>query len=162
MHRSVRVLLIVGTLAGCMPPPGPYMDPDAVAVEQELQREREIYAGSLRKETDPLGRLEVFTGSLLTDGRTLKIRGKLRNPYAEPVDGVRVVFQIFSKEDATRALDTQYDEKSIEIAPGDTTALRLDVQTMYAGSEGGGKFSVEAYAKRVGDRDIPPPPGWED
>jgi hypothetical protein len=156
MTRNARRVIAMLTglmLVSCQPPPG-------------MERERELYAGIEKKDIDPLGRLEVFTTSLGTDGRNVKVRGKLRNPMPDAVDGVRIMFKIFRKEpsEEVRPLDIVQEEKALHMVSGGTEALRMDLQTMYAGGAGGYSFFfvVEAYAKRVGERDIPPPPGWKE
>ncbi|MBI1815900.1 MAG: hypothetical protein HYR72_13050 [Deltaproteobacteria bacterium] len=148
MRNAWRVAaLLTGLMLTACPPP-------------EMQRERELYAGTETKGVvDPLGRLEVFTTSLLTDGRNVKVRGKLRNTMAETTHGARLLFRIFSSGES-RPLQTIQEDKDIQLESGGTTALRMDVETMYA--NGNFFFVVEAYAKRVGDHDIPPPPGWKE
>jgi hypothetical protein len=148
-------------LVSCSPPLPPAAE---VRTEQARQPGQEPYPGIEPKSVDPQGRIEVFTTSLLTDGRFLKIRGKLRNPMPEPVDGVRVLFQIYNMGVGSDAkpIQTIQKEKKIHLDAGATTALRLDLETMYAGGAGGSSFRIEAFAERVGDRDIPPPPGWRE
>lgn len=167
MHRSwlgSLNALACFLLVACQPPPR-MGEPDEVTAQQ-LQRERELYPGIESKtgSVDPLGRLEVFTTGVMTDGRNVNIRGKLRNPMSEPVTGVRLIFKIYGGGVGTTEppCDSFQEEKAIQIPSGGTTALRMDVETMYAGSSGGGSFRIEAYAKRVGDRDIAPPPGWKE
>ena len=151
------LLLVLGvTLAGC-PPPRPASSDSAT--EPAPQPGKELYPAIEKKDIDPAGKLEVFTTSVLTDGRFLKIRGKLRNPMGAPVDGVRVMFRVYNSTAGGRPLQTVQEENSIHLDAGATTALRLDIETMYAGN---GAFRVDAYAERVGDRDIPPPPGWRE
>jgi hypothetical protein len=148
-------------LVSCSPP-----NPPAThgSTEQVWQPEKELYPGIEKRNIDNNGQLEVFTTGLLTDGRFLKIRGKLRNPMPEPVDGVRVLFRIYNTGQGSAAapIETIQKEKDIHLDGGATTALRLDIETMYAGGAGGSSFRIEAYAERVGDRDIPPPPGWRE
>ncbi|HVN86837.1 MAG TPA: hypothetical protein VMW17_18560 [Candidatus Binatia bacterium] len=159
MHRSSWIIAFATSalLSDCTPPVAP---PSA----EQLQQEREIYP-DVGKNTDAeqLARLEVFTTGVMTDGRNISIRGKLRNPWPERVDGVRLIFRIYSSgvgtTDPPRA--TFQEEKTIQIKSGDTTALRMNIETMYAGGESG-SFRLEGYAKRVGNRDIPPPPGWKE
>lgn len=156
------LLLVFGVLlVSCSPPKPTAAD---ASTEQARQREEDLYPGSEKKNIVENGQLEVFTTSLLTDGRFLKIRGKLRNPMPEPVDGVRVLFRIYNMGVGSDAapIATIQKEKEIHLEGGATTALRLDIETMYAGGAGGGSFRIEAYAERVGDRDIPPPPGWRE
>jgi hypothetical protein len=170
MERSVLRGVPVGVAllgcllaAGCAPPPGagPLGPTDSVTA-QEVQRERALYPGIEKRNIDPTGRLEVFTTSLLTDGRNVKVRGTLHNSMPEPVSGVRLIFRLYpgGPEGGVKPLDAIQKEKSIHLGSGETTALRWDIQTMYA--DGLFRFTIEAYAKRVGDREIPPPPGWRE
>jgi hypothetical protein len=136
--------------------------PDESALEQARQ-ERELYGGVEQKgQPDPLYRLEVSTTGVMTDGRNLHIRGRLRNPMPEPVDGVRLLFAVYDSGVGTTSppKEVVQEEKDVQLPPGGTTALRMDVATMYA--KGHGSFRVDAYARRVGGRDIPPPPGWKE
>ena len=110
-----------------------------------------------------LGQLQVFVTDQTTDGRNLHIRGLLRNPYPEAVNGVRVMFYILSApSQEAKVLDRIQKELEIEIAGGEQAALRLDLQSMYAGQSGYWGFSLVAFAvKRLG-ADVPPPPDWKD
>jgi ankyrin repeat protein len=98
------------------------------------------------------GGLEVFTTDLVTDGRFAKIRGSVRNRLSEPVEGVRYVIRLFSG-DGARLLQTLHYDTDTTIAPGDTTPLRLDVESMYFAT--GPLVLIEAAPKRVGGRDRP-------
>ena len=156
----LTLLVTVALAAGCAPPPvAPVLDESAAA---QVSRERQLYADVQQQgSAEPLYRLEVFTTSLLTDGQVLKIRGKLRNPMPDPVDGVRLLFKAYRRDakEGDRPLATRQTEKSLHIAAGDSAALRWDVETMYAATEA--KFTVEAYAQRIGGRDVSPPPEWK-
>jgi ankyrin repeat protein len=114
---------------------------------------------ALRQETAAAtNRLRVFTSSLLTDGRFLKIRGRLDNEYPEPVHGVRYRVAILLR-DARRVLDSFIEERPSTVIPaGGSTAIRLDIESGYSGSEG--RFIVEASPMRVGDHELPPPAHW--
>ena len=127
-----------------------------------MARERQRFAGIEKKAIDPRERIEVLTTGIMTDGRNLMVRGKLRNPMPETVDGVRLLFKIYQAGvgSSGEPLETIQQEKDIAIDGGDTAALRMDVQTMYAG--GASSYRVEAYAIKVGDHEIPPPPDWRD
>jgi ankyrin repeat protein len=102
--------------------------------------------------------LRVFTTDLTTDGRYIKIRGRIENPFSETVHGVRYRVSLYLP-DSTRQLDAFIEERNdTEIAPGDSAALRMDVASMYAG--GRFTFYVEAVPMRLGEREIPEPPQW--
>ena len=105
------------------------------------------------------GRLPVFITDQTTDGRNLRLRGLVFNPYAETVDGVRLILRILPSPDAgARELDRFHRETDDHIPSRGQTALRFDVQTMYAGQAGMWGFDLQAFAIKRGGKDLPPPP----
>ena len=109
------------------------------------------------------GQLQVFATDQTTDGRNFKLRGLVRNPYLETVEGVRIVFEIRSTPDpSSRQLDRFQKVVDTTLAPGEQTALRWDIQTMYAGQGGYWGFSLEAFAIKRGGQPLPPPPDWKE
>ena len=123
--------------------------------------------GDARLETIPpelaeRGQLQVFVTSQLTDGRNIMLRGLVRNPYPEKVDGVRVIFRVLSVPGAdARELDRVQRVLDDHLESAAQTAIRLDLQTMYAGQSGMSGFTLEAFAIKRGGQDVPPPPGWK-
>jgi len=106
------------------------------------------------------GVLQIFVTDQLTDGRNLKIRGRIRNPYDQPVDGVRLVLRILSMPGPQgRELDRFQRVLDERFEGGGQTPLRLDVQTMY-GSFGG--FVLQAFAIRRGGQTLPLPAEWKE
>lgn len=104
--------------------------------------------------------LVVATTDLTTDGRNMKIRGRVTNPFAEEVVGVRYRVSIYLSG-SLRLLDAFIEERDdTVIAAGETGALRVDVATMYAA--GNCRFLVEAYPIRLGAREIPEPAHWQE
>lgn len=105
--------------------------------------------------------LQVIMTGQTTDGRVMKLRAKVVNPHAEPVEGVRLqlVFLV-PAEDSAKVLEIQQKEMGSTIAPGDSTMLRWDVESMYL--SGSGRFLLAAYPKRLGGRDMPPPDNWNE
>ena len=102
--------------------------------------------------------LVVYTSSVMTDGRHLKIRGRVENPHNEAVRGIRYRVSLLNRE-SNRVLDTFFEERDdTEIPAEGGAALRLDIASMYAAT--GGIFAVEAIPMRIGDRDVPGPPEW--
>jgi hypothetical protein len=94
------------------------------------------------------------TTYVLTDGRSAKIRGRVKNTHAQTVEGICYVVHLLSA-DGNRVLDTlRYDSDAI-VPAGAETALRLDVESMYSGGEV--RILVEALPRRVGDRSMEPP-----
>ncbi len=103
--------------------------------------------------------LRVFTTDLTTDGRYIKVRGRIENPHSETVYGIRYRLSLYLAN-STRQLDAFVEERDdTEIAPGGSAALRMDVASMYAG--GTVRFYVEVIPIRLGDREIPEPPQWK-
>ena len=106
------------------------------------------------------GVLQVFVTDQLTDGRNLKIRGRIRNPYDQPVDGVRLVLRILSMPGPQgHELDRFQQVLDERFEGGAQIPLRLDVQTMY-GSFGG--FVLQAFAIRRGGQSLPLPAEWKE
>ena len=104
--------------------------------------------------------LPVSTTDITSDGRVAKIRGRVSNPYSEPVDGVRYIVTLRTDSGpGARTLDSFQEETSVQIAPGSSAMMRLDLQSMYFASASG--FSIIAVPRRLGGRDIPPPAGWK-
>lgn len=106
------------------------------------------------------GILPVFTTSLTTDGRNLHLRALVGNPYREPVEGVRAIFEVMAVQDPEgETLDRFERVMDVTIPSGERTSLRWDLQTMYAGSGAGG-FRLVAFAVKRGGVTMPVPPGW--
>lgn len=123
---------------------------DAAAAREELAKREHAAEGR--------DHLRVFTTSLTTDGRNLKIRGRVENPHADAVEGIRYRVWIL-QGDSKRVLDSFTEERDdTALEPRGSMALRLDVATMYAATEG--YFLVEAVPMRLGDREVPEPPHW--
>ena len=107
-----------------------------------------------------LGQLQVFITDQMTDGRNLKLRGRVRNPYPDPVDGVRIICHILSEPGPNaRELDRFETQTEDHLEPGAQAPLRFDVQTMYAGASWSG-FRLEAFAVKRGNESMPVPAGW--
>jgi ankyrin repeat protein len=102
--------------------------------------------------------LRIFTTDLTTDGRNIKIRGRVENPHSETVRGIRYRVVLMHR-DTKRVLDEFFEEdEETELAPGESSALRLDIASMYAATQG--SFQVEAVPIRLNEREIPNPPQW--
>lgn len=151
---ALAALLLVTTVAACAAPTQP--PPRTEAAEQPSK---------LDPAQIPLaefGQLPVFVTSQMTDGRNLHLRGLVANPYPQTVEGVRVLLRMLSGPSAdARELDRAQKVLDSRLASGEQTALRFDVQTMYAGVQGGG-FLLQAFAIKRGDEQLPPPPGWRE
>jgi hypothetical protein len=105
--------------------------------------------------------LLVQTTGVVTDGRIAKIRGRVQNLSDKPVEGIRYTVKIVAMNgDPQRVLDTFQEEVDTCVAPSESAAMRLDVESMYFGSAGPVGFQVLATPRRLGGRDVEPPPGW--
>jgi hypothetical protein len=146
---ALFALLAATTLPACGPP-----------------SEKPSPAAALPAEADiPLrefGQLQVFITGQTTDGRNIKLRGLIRNPYADTVDGARLVFRMFTRvgPDATE-LDRMQKVIETRLGSGEQTALRWDVQSMYAGQSGVSGFALQAFAIKRGGEELPAPPDWK-
>jgi len=150
LHLLASSLLLLGVACGPLQAhrPEPGMESDERAVTDMPLRE--------------LGQLQVFITGQMTDGRNIMLRGLVRNPYPETVDGVRVLFRMLSAPGAEgRELDRMQKVLDVKLASGEQTGLRWDIQTMYAGPAGGG-FQLLAFAVKRGDETLPPPPEWRE
>jgi hypothetical protein len=102
--------------------------------------------------------LVVTVGDVTTDGRVAKIRGKVENRYAEPVEGVRYVVEIYAVGESLRMLGTYQREVDTSLEPGEDKLVVIDAESMYLQPHN--RFRVVATPVKVGGREIPPPPGW--
>lgn len=156
LRSSMMILALVGTACSCGPPQQPpRVDVEGTAAPPAVQLPEMLLS--------ELGQLQVFITGQTTDGRNIKLRGLIRNPYSDPVEGVRVIFRMLTAPSAdARELDRVQKVLEEQLASGEQTALRLDVQTMYAGQSGMSGFSLQAFAIKRGGQVLPPPPGWKE
>jgi hypothetical protein len=106
------------------------------------------------------GRLRVTTRDVTTDGRIAKVRGRVENKFDEPVYGIRYVVTIYQQGSPPRVVDRWQHEVDTTLEPGQRSAMRLDIESMYFGSQGPVPFNIDAQPVKVGSRDMPPPEGW--
>ncbi len=112
-------------------------DPAAAVGIDEMRR-------TARSQRD--GALQVFTTDVITDGRVAKIRGRIRNAYAQRVEGIR--FEVVLLEAGSlRTLDTLRQEADTTLDPGQEAPLHLEIQSMYFGS--GPRFLVRAVPVKL-------------
>jgi ankyrin repeat protein len=112
--------------------------------------------GSAIRSPPPNG-LVIQLGDQKTDGRVMKIRGKVKNLNAESVHGIRYVVTFYDPT-GSRVLDSVQREVDTTIESEGGILLRLDVESMYL--SGGVRFTVNAFPIKVGDRELSPPDGW--
>ncbi len=117
VQRTCGALILVLAFLGCAPP---------VSTPADQGRHQAAQMGD--------GPLQVFTTGLMTDGRTAKIRGRVKNISDQRVEGIR--FEVVLIEaSSSRVLDTMHDEVDTTLDPQQEAPLRLNVQSMYFGSE---------------------------
>jgi hypothetical protein len=94
------------------------------------------------------GQLQVFLTEQTTDGRFVKLRGLVRNPYPEQVTGVRLVARILRTPGVdANPFDTLQRSWDVTIPAGQRVPLRWDLETMYGGAAViPGGLVVEAFA----------------
>lgn len=123
---------------------------DAATAREEMYAQRRSAAGA--------DALRIFTTDLTSDGRYLKIRGRVVNPFAEVVTGVRYRIALHARG-TERLLDSFFEERDdTVIEPGGATVMRIDIATMYASTAL--NFRIEALPIRIGDREVPEPAHW--
>src|SRR5262249_43941747 len=134
-HRFRFVSLTVATLAAaalsCAPPPA--------------GSGRDYQPAEIPAAGRDIGVLPIFITDQTTDGRSVNLRGKIRNPYPESIRGVRLIYLDVAPGAPERILDHQLRILDVEIGSGQDTPLRWDIQTMYAGAQGG-RFMLMAFA----------------
>jgi hypothetical protein len=124
-----------------------------------------VDAGAFRPPEDELrseiGQLQVFTPSHLSnDGRRIRVRGIVRNPYAQPVEGIRLVFRLLTRDaESAPELDSFQEVRRDRLEAGMQVPVSWDIYTMYAGMPGGG-FKLEAFAVTRAGVAVPLPPDW--
>lgn len=105
----------------------------------------------------PYGGLQHSIRVSSSEGRTLRVRGQVYNPYANSVGGVRIVVQILaSGEPDARELERHEIEfADIELDGGEDTAVSRNIQTMYTSTKA---IRVAVFAIQRGGSTPPPPP----
>ena len=74
-----------------------------------------------------------------------------------PAEGIRFEVILFPA-DGSRPLATFHYQHETDIEPGEDAPLRLDVESMYLGSDT--RVLIRALPVKVGSRELSPPPGW--
>jgi hypothetical protein len=146
---ALFALLATTTLGACGPPAAQPSPAAALPAEADIP---------LRE----FGQLQVFITGQTTDGRNIKLRGLIRNPYADTVEGARLVFRMFTNP-GPEATELDRAEKVIDtkLGSGEQTPLRWDLQSMYAGQSGVWGFAVQAFAITRNGQALPLPPDWK-
>jgi hypothetical protein len=105
------------------------------------------------------GGLAVSSPDVQTDGRLAKIRGRITNQNAEPIEGIRYLVRLETREEVPRTLDSFHLDSNDKLAPGESTMMRLDVESMYFSTAS--EVSIEAVPKKLGGKAVPLPTGWK-
>src|SRR3954463_9239 len=109
MRRLVLVVVVALGCASRAPAPGP----------REAAPDVAMLGPSERALLTDVGQLQVFTTNLLSDGRRMRVRGFVHNPYPEPVEGVRLALRLLSHADADASeLERFQRVQDVPIAPG--------------------------------------------
>ena len=147
-RTAVRHLLAactaMGLAAGCSPPPRP---PAAALPAARPDGSEEGAARNLK--------LDIFTTSVLTDGQTAHIRGRVKNRLPSRVEGIRFVVTIYPP-DSLQPLDAIRTEAATVLEPNAEAPLRLDLQSLYFGSSRF-RFTILAVPVKLGGQEVPPP-----
>jgi hypothetical protein len=92
---------------------------------------------------------------------TLTVRGRIHNPYAEPVEGVRMVVRLRHAGEAAREVERLEAEIDAVIPPGEWVPFSREL-TMGCTHALFNDVSVVSFAARRGGQDLPiPPPAAE-
>ena len=106
------------------------------------------------------GRLQISTTDLTTDGRIARIRGSVENKFDRQVEGIRYLVTIYENGPAAKVLDRWRREVDTTIEPGERTAMRLDVESVYFATAGHTRFNIQAVPVKLAGQPYPPPDGW--
>ena len=90
------------------------------------------------------------------DDQTLVVRGKIRNPYDQPIDGVRLIVRLSTAGHEPRELVILEREIDVQIEAGEEAAFNRELATSY--SKVFAKISIAAFAVRRGTQTLSVPP----
>jgi hypothetical protein len=133
-------------LAGCASQPDPQ-------VEAARQAQDELDARS--------GGLRVTVSSAVSDGRYLRFAGRVENRFPQAVGGIRYTIRIIVPGTPPRVAETFHREARTSLGPGEDKILRLEIENPIHASGATWGYDIQAEPVRLGDEDVPPPPGWQ-
>ena len=139
------LLAALSMIVGCSATPG--------SAPHSLSTNRAVHGEMVE------GGLPISTTDVTSDGRIAKIRGRVQNPYAESVEGIRYIVRLQSEGDNPRVLESFQHESVERIPPGESALMRIDLESMYFSSAR--QISITAIPVTLGGRDVRPPPGWK-
>lgn len=103
--------------------------------------------------------LTISAPDLTTDGRFAKIRGRVTNAHAQPIDGIRYLVRIQTRDAVPRTLDRFTFDTTDRLAPGESAMMRLDVESMYLSTAS--EIAIIALPKKRGEQAVPLPADWK-
>lgn len=86
---------------------------------------------------------------------TLVVRGQLRNPYDEPVDGLHLIVRLRTAGDKPRELERIDTELAMTIEPGQSVPFSRELTTSCTSTFN--DVSMVAFARRRGAAELPTP-----
>lgn len=109
---------------------------------------------------DEYGRLDLVSAKQRLEGDRMQLRVTVRNSFAEPVTGIRVLYRLLvNKEpDSPEIVRTQVESDEV-LAPGAEANLDLDLPPQAGQRSGFGSF-LQAFAQKRGGKVLPLPPHW--
>ena len=155
-YRSTRRtalagMIVLGACATPSPPPAPPVPPTRQETAAPTNATLPLAA---------FGQVQLLSTEIRTDADFIRLRGMMKNPYDEPVEGVRMICRILNDPSPTAVeLDRFQRVLDVTLASGAQTSFNLDLQSNHAGTRFG-SVRVQAFAIKRGDRTMPLPPEW--
>lgn len=107
------------------------------------------------------GRLEMFNITTSPTIDSMILRGVFRNPYDEPVEGIRVVLRVTeTKDPKSRVILREQKEMDSRVEPGGTVPFAIPAKAEPHSLEGVG-ILLEGCAIRRGGELLPVSPAWQ-
>jgi hypothetical protein len=151
MRVPILTAVLVALLTACSTEP---RVPDPWAGDGRVGR------AAVAPESGASPALDVFATDQRTSGSIMKLRGAIRNPTPDTVDGVRMLLRVYSGSGTSGQLrETLQRELDLHIPPGGSSPFHWDPQSVYFGQTAIGT-DIRAYPKRLGSQEMPPPEGW--
>ncbi len=93
----------------------------------------------------------------IVQGRAIRVRGSVTNPYEEDVEGVRYRLRLLST-DGSRLLSTEYEEVDSFVAAESTSGFELELEGVYFATVP--RFLIDAIPRELGGQPYQPPTDW--
>jgi len=108
------------------------------------------------------GRLEMFNVTTSPTIDSVILRGVFRNPYDEPIEGIRVVLRFTENRDPkSRIILRAQNQMDSRLAPGETVPFAISVKADPHELVGAGTL-LEGCAMRRGGEVLPASPAWQE